>query len=77
MTWVTVHVADIMDVEGCLDACSSNTTKENHGERKTKEFDVSVDGIDELKLLTLPTDDGPGSDWGLWLEPVLRRSKVD
>ena len=25
------------------------------------------------ELLTDPTEDGPGGDWALWLEPVLKR----
>jgi hypothetical protein len=37
------------------------------------EFDVPLDGVQKVKLLTHPTDDGPGSDWGLWLEPSLHR----
>lgn len=35
------------------------------------EFDVTLDEVQKLKLLTHPTSDGPGSDWGLWLEPLL------
>lgn len=37
------------------------------------EFNVKLDGVVELELLTHPTVDGPGSDWGLWLEPTLSR----
>jgi len=38
-------------------------------------FEVDVTGIEQLELLTAPTDDGNGDDWGLWLAPVLRRAK--
>ncbi|MGZ0169922.1 MAG: NPCBM/NEW2 domain-containing protein [Planctomycetales bacterium] len=37
------------------------------------EFDVPLDGVQKVELLTHPTADGPGSDWGLWLEPSLHR----
>ncbi|MDA0806387.1 MAG: NPCBM/NEW2 domain-containing protein [Planctomycetota bacterium] len=37
------------------------------------EFDVDLNGVTTLELLTDPTADGPGTDWGLWLEPVLSR----
>jgi len=37
-------------------------------------FDVSVRGVRTLVLTTGPTADGPSADWGLWLEPELRRS---
>jgi hypothetical protein len=37
------------------------------------EFDVDLSGVSTLELLTHPTADGPGSDWGLWLEPMLGR----
>jgi len=37
------------------------------------EFDVALDGVQKVELLTHPTIDGPGSDWGLWLEPMLMR----
>ena len=36
-------------------------------------FDVDLNGVTTLELLTDPTADGPGTDWGLWLEPVLIR----
>jgi hypothetical protein len=36
-------------------------------------FDVSLEGIKQLELLTYPTDDGAGADWGLWLDPTLKR----
>ena len=32
-------------------------------------------GVKTLTFLTDPTKDGKGGDWGLWLEPVLSRSK--
>lgn len=37
------------------------------------EFNVKLDGVEKLELLTHPTGDGPGSDWGLWLEPILSK----
>jgi hypothetical protein len=40
----------------------------------TVSFDVPVRGIKRLTLITSPADDGTSGDWGLWLEPELRRS---
>lgn len=40
----------------------------------TVDFEVKLDGVRQLELLTHPTDDGPGTDWGLWLEPMLKRT---
>lgn len=37
------------------------------------EFDVPVSGVNELDLLANPTSDGSRADWGLWLEPMLKR----
>lgn len=34
-------------------------------------FQISVQGIQQLELITAPTDDGKANDWGLWLEPQL------
>lgn len=34
---------------------------------------VDVAGVDRLELLVEDAGDGPGSDWGVWLEPWLRR----
>jgi hypothetical protein len=39
----------------------------------TVSFDVSLDGIKQLELLTHTTDDGAGADWGMWLDPTLKR----
>jgi hypothetical protein len=39
----------------------------------TVPFEVSLDGIEQLELLTHPTDDGAGADWGMWLDPTLQR----
>ncbi len=36
-------------------------------------FDVDLNRVTTLELLTDPTEDGPGTDWGLWLEPMLSR----
>lgn len=38
-----------------------------------KAMKVDVTGIRRLELITEPGDDGKSSDWGLWLEPRLRR----
>ncbi|MCP4785886.1 MAG: glycosyl hydrolase family 98 [Fuerstiella sp.] len=38
------------------------------------DFDVKLDGVQQLELLTHPTDDGPGADWALWLQPLLKRT---
>jgi hypothetical protein len=37
------------------------------------EFNIKITGVVELELLTNPTSDGLGSDWGLWLDPTLSR----
>lgn len=39
------------------------------------EFNVDLSGAAELEMLTHTTNDGPGSDWALWLEPTLIRSR--
>ncbi|MGC6467214.1 MAG: NPCBM/NEW2 domain-containing protein [Akkermansiaceae bacterium] len=36
-------------------------------------FSVKVANVKTLTLRVHPTNDGPGSDWGLWLDPVLKR----
>lgn len=36
-------------------------------------FQVKVAGVQKLELITRPTENGSGGDWGLWLEPTLRR----
>ena len=38
------------------------------------EFEVKLDGVQQLELLTHPTDDGAGADWGLWLQLLLKRT---
>ncbi|HQX50272.1 MAG TPA: NPCBM/NEW2 domain-containing protein [Planctomycetaceae bacterium] len=40
---------------------------------KTIDFEVELKGVQHAELLTDPTEDGPGGDWALWLEPVLKR----
>ena len=37
------------------------------------DFDVDLNGVQQVELLTDPTEDGPGADWALWLEPALKR----
>ena len=39
----------------------------------TVPFEVSLEGIKQLELLTHTTDDGAGADWGMWLDPTLKR----
>jgi len=41
---------------------------------RTVNFDVNVKNVQQLELLTDPTGDGPGSDWALWLKPLLKRA---
>lgn len=36
-------------------------------------YSVDVSGVKSLELIVDPTNDGTGSDWGLWLDPVLKR----
>ena len=38
-----------------------------------KEFSLEIKDIRTLELITDTTEDGAASDWGLWLEPNLRR----
>ncbi len=40
---------------------------------ETLNFDVDLNGVQQLELLTGPTEDGPSADWALWLDPVLKR----
>ena len=40
---------------------------------KSIPFSVDIQGVKSVTLNTHPTNDGTGSDWGLWLNPVLRR----
>lgn len=40
---------------------------------KNVEFDVKLKRVQQIELLTDPTEDGPGADWALWLEPTLKR----
>lgn len=35
-------------------------------------YEVKVSGVKLLELVVDPTSDGTGSDWGLWLDPVLK-----
>lgn len=37
-----------------------------------RNLDLSVEGIRVLELIVETGEDGPGSDWGVWLEPRLR-----
>ena len=38
-----------------------------------KSFSIDTKGVKSLQLLTDTTPDGAASDWGLWLEPTLKR----
>lgn len=39
----------------------------------TVQYNVSLEGIRQLELLTHTTPDGAGADWGMWLDPTLKR----
>lgn len=39
----------------------------------TVEYNVPLKDVQKVELLTHTTEDGPASDWGLWLEPTLNR----
>ncbi|QDT11784.1 NPCBM/NEW2 domain-containing protein [Planctomycetes bacterium K23_9] len=43
---------------------------------QTETFQITVDDIAQLKLQTNPTSDGPGADWGLWLDLSLHRTSI-
>ena len=34
---------------------------------------IDVSGVDQLELITENAGDGPNGDWGLWLQPILKR----
>jgi hypothetical protein len=36
------------------------------------EYEVNVSEVKLLELVVDPTSDGTGSDWGLWLDPILK-----
>lgn len=36
-------------------------------------YSIDVSGVKSLELVVDPTNDGTGSDWGLWLDPGLER----
>ncbi len=38
-----------------------------------REFEVPVDGVEELELVVEDAGDGNGSDWGCWFDPRLER----
>ncbi len=40
---------------------------------KTRKISVDVKDVDELELIVEDAGDGTSGDWGLWLEPVLKR----
>lgn len=41
-------------------------------EGKIHHFNISLKDIQTLELQVGPTKDGPGSDWGIWLDPTLK-----
>ena len=42
-------------------------------EGQLKNFSLNIKTIMSLELITETTSDGAASDWGLWLEPTLKR----
>ncbi len=40
---------------------------------KAVSYDLDVTGLDSIELLVDPAGDGVSSDWGVWLEPQLKR----
>ena len=42
-------------------------------EGQLKTFSLNIRAIMSLELITETTSDGAASDWGLWLEPTLKR----
>ncbi|MEJ6643856.1 MAG: NPCBM/NEW2 domain-containing protein [Akkermansiaceae bacterium] len=40
---------------------------------KSIPFSLDIQGVKTVTLNVHPTNDGTGSDWGLWLDPVLKR----
>lgn len=40
---------------------------------KKAAYKVKVEGVQKLELLADPAGNGNGNDWGLWLDPMLRR----
>lgn len=39
----------------------------------THSYEIDLEGATSLELVTEDAGDGKGSDWGLWLEPILTR----
>lgn len=44
-------------------------------DHQVREASVPLDGVDILDLVVEPTDDGKSQDWGVWVNPVLKRSE--
>jgi hypothetical protein len=42
-------------------------------DHQRREIELMISGVDELVLRVEDAGDGPGSDWGVWLEPTLER----
>jgi hypothetical protein len=40
---------------------------------KNAAYNVKIEGVQKLELLVDPAGNGNGNDWGLWLDPMLRR----
>jgi hypothetical protein len=40
---------------------------------KKAAYNVKLEGVQKLELLVDPAGNGNGNDWGLWLDPMLRR----
>ena len=42
-------------------------------DHRARSLDIDVSGVERLELRVEEGGDGPNSDWGVWLEPQLRR----
>ncbi|MBP7937446.1 MAG: NPCBM/NEW2 domain-containing protein [Phycisphaerae bacterium] len=42
-------------------------------DQRLRNLDVDVSGVGSLELVTEDGGDGPGNDWGVWIEPRLER----
>jgi hypothetical protein len=36
-------------------------------------LEVNVTDVKQLELIVEDAGDGPGADWGVWIEPMLER----
>ncbi len=42
-------------------------------DQKSRSLDLDIAGIDMLELIVENAGNGNAADWGVWLEPVLKR----